>query len=68
MSSEGSPVKIRAAVPDDAPAVVALRVMVYPYLVRGVESTRRMITVPPRRCSRSTPASATGPSASSGRV
>jgi GNAT superfamily N-acetyltransferase len=40
-------VKIRHATPDDAPAVVALRAMVYPYLVRGVESTRRMIAEPP---------------------
>ncbi|MDG4834588.1 GNAT family N-acetyltransferase [Solwaraspora sp. WMMD1047] len=39
--------KIRQAVPDDAPAVVALRATVYPYLVRGVESTRRMIAQPP---------------------
>ncbi|MFD6564727.1 GNAT family N-acetyltransferase [Micromonospora profundi] len=39
--------RIRAAQPDDAPAVVALRAMVYPYLVRGVESTRRMIAEPP---------------------
>ncbi|MEH1011967.1 GNAT family N-acetyltransferase [Micromonospora sp. CPCC 206060] len=38
---------IRTAVPTDAPAVVALRALVYPYLVRGVESTRRMITEPP---------------------
>ena len=38
---------IRAAHPDDAPAVVALRALVYPYLVRGVESTRRMIAEPP---------------------
>ncbi|WP_406040368.1 GNAT family N-acetyltransferase [Micromonospora sp. NBC_00898] len=37
---------IRAAHPDDAPAVVALRALVYPYLVRGVESTRRMIAEP----------------------
>ncbi|MBE1492458.1 GNAT family N-acetyltransferase [Plantactinospora soyae] len=39
--------RIRSAVPDDAPAVVALRAVVYPYLVRGVESTRRMIAEPP---------------------
>ena len=39
--------KIRLATPDDAPAVVALRATVYPYLVRGVESTRRMIAEPP---------------------
>jgi len=39
--------RIRPAVPDDAPAVVALRAEVYPYLVRGVESTRRMISESP---------------------
>ncbi|SCL63484.1 N-acetylglutamate synthase, GNAT family [Micromonospora citrea] len=39
--------RIRTARPDDAPAVVALRALVYPYLVRGVESTRRMIAQPP---------------------
>lgn len=39
--------RIRVAQPDDAPAVVALRAMVYPYLVRGVESTRKMIAEPP---------------------
>ncbi|GAB2959074.1 GNAT family N-acetyltransferase [Micromonospora polyrhachis] len=39
--------QIRFAAPDDAPAVVALRAEVYPYLVRGVESTRRMISEPP---------------------
>ncbi|MGW3602308.1 GNAT family N-acetyltransferase [Micromonospora sp. NPDC005161] len=39
--------RIRVAQPDDAPAVVALRAMVYPYLVRGVESTRKMIAQPP---------------------
>ncbi|WP_431902356.1 GNAT family N-acetyltransferase [Micromonospora chalcea] len=39
--------EIRPARPDDAPAVVALRALVYPYLVRGVESTRRMIAEPP---------------------
>ncbi|MFC4146465.1 GNAT family N-acetyltransferase [Micromonospora mangrovi] len=38
---------IRTARPDDAPAVVALRARVHPYLVRGVESTRRMIAEPP---------------------
>ncbi|MFG2055554.1 GNAT family N-acetyltransferase [Micromonospora sp. NPDC048930] len=38
---------IRPARPDDAPAVVALRTVVHPYLVRGVESTRRMIAEPP---------------------
>ncbi|MEU7826357.1 GNAT family N-acetyltransferase [Catellatospora sp. NPDC049133] len=39
--------RIRAALPDDAPAVVALRAIVYPYLVRGVVSTRQMIAEPP---------------------
>jgi GNAT superfamily N-acetyltransferase len=39
--------RIRVARPDDAPAVVALRATVYPYLVRGVESTRKMISEPP---------------------
>ncbi|MCO1596561.1 GNAT family N-acetyltransferase [Micromonospora sp. RHAY321] len=39
--------RIRVAQPDDAPAVVALRALVYPYLVRGVESTRKMIAEPP---------------------
>ncbi|WP_406073019.1 GNAT family N-acetyltransferase [Micromonospora sp. NBC_01638] len=39
--------RIRVAQPDDAPAVVALRTTVYPYLVRGVESTRKMIAEPP---------------------
>ncbi|WP_406061112.1 GNAT family N-acetyltransferase [Micromonospora sp. NBC_00860] len=39
--------RIRVAQPDDAPAVVALRAMVFPYLVRGVESTRKMIAEPP---------------------
>ncbi|MBF5032031.1 MULTISPECIES: GNAT family N-acetyltransferase [unclassified Micromonospora] len=39
--------EIRPARPDDAPAVVALRALVFPYLVRGVESTRRMIAEPP---------------------
>lgn len=34
---------IRKAVPEDASAVVALRAEVYPYLVRGVAATRRMI-------------------------
>ncbi|MEU0152420.1 GNAT family N-acetyltransferase [Micromonospora fulviviridis] len=38
---------IRPAHPDDAPGVVALRGVVHPYLVRGVESTRRMIAQPP---------------------
>lgn len=40
--------RIRTAVPDDAPAVVALRAHVLPYLVRGVPSTRQMIAQPPR--------------------
>ncbi|MET8230949.1 GNAT family N-acetyltransferase [Micromonospora sp. NPDC005298] len=39
--------RIRLAQPDDAPAVVALRAVVHPYLVRGVESTRKMLTDPP---------------------
>jgi GNAT superfamily N-acetyltransferase len=39
--------RIRPAQPDDAAAVVALRAIVHPYLVRGVESTRKMITDPP---------------------
>ncbi|MCG5460687.1 GNAT family N-acetyltransferase [Micromonospora sp. MED01] len=38
--------RIREARPDDAPGVVALRAAVYPYLVRGVESTRKMIAEP----------------------
>ncbi|MER7461119.1 GNAT family N-acetyltransferase [Micromonospora sp. NPDC126480] len=38
---------IRPAVPDDAPAVVALRTRVLPFLVRGVASTRQMIAQPP---------------------
>ncbi|MFR9776778.1 GNAT family N-acetyltransferase [Micromonospora sp. MS34] len=38
---------IRPARPEDAPGVVALRTVVHPYLVRGVESTRRMIAHPP---------------------
>ncbi|MFG3576930.1 GNAT family N-acetyltransferase [Micromonospora chersina] len=38
---------IRPARPDDAPGVVTLRGVVHPYLVRGVESTRRMIAQPP---------------------
>jgi GNAT superfamily N-acetyltransferase len=38
---------IRRARPEDAPGVVALRTVVHPYLVRGVESTRRMIAEPP---------------------
>ncbi|MDM4720992.1 GNAT family N-acetyltransferase [Micromonospora sp. WMMA1363] len=40
--------RIRPAVPDDAPAVVALRAHVLPHLVRGVPSTRQMIAQPPR--------------------
>ncbi|WP_433535905.1 N-acetyltransferase family protein [Micromonospora sp. CA-249363] len=39
--------RIRPAQPDDAADVVALRAIVHPYLVRGVESTRKMITDPP---------------------
>ncbi|TNH21647.1 GNAT family N-acetyltransferase [Micromonospora orduensis] len=39
--------RIRVAQPDDAPGVVALRAMVFPYLVRGVASTRTMIADPP---------------------
>ncbi|WP_423790610.1 N-acetyltransferase family protein [Micromonospora globispora] len=39
---------IRPARPEDAPAVVALRALVYPYLVRGVEGTRQMIATTPR--------------------
>ncbi|MEU4478346.1 GNAT family N-acetyltransferase [Micromonospora sp. NPDC023966] len=38
---------IRRARPEDAAGVVALRTVVHPYLVRGVESTRRMIAEPP---------------------
>ncbi|MBM0231752.1 GNAT family N-acetyltransferase [Micromonospora sp. STR1_7] len=38
--------RIRVARPDDAPAVVALRAVVFPYLVRGVESTQKMIAEP----------------------
>ncbi|MET7706504.1 GNAT family N-acetyltransferase [Micromonospora sp. NPDC005413] len=38
--------RIRVAQPDDAPGVVALRTLVFPYLVRGVESTRKMIAEP----------------------
>ncbi|MFI6824385.1 GNAT family N-acetyltransferase [Micromonospora sp. NPDC050187] len=41
------PALVRAARPDDATGVVALRALVHPYLVRGVESTRRMISEPP---------------------
>ncbi|TDC78390.1 GNAT family N-acetyltransferase [Micromonospora sp. KC606] len=39
--------RIRTAVPEDAAEVVALRALVHPYLVRGVESTRHMIAHPP---------------------
>ncbi len=39
--------EIRAAVPGDAAAVVALRAVVYPYLVRGEAMTRRLIAEPP---------------------
>lgn len=42
-----TPYLIRPARPEDAPAAVALRALVYPYLVRGVESTRRRIAEPP---------------------
>ncbi|MFI7217601.1 GNAT family N-acetyltransferase [Micromonospora maritima] len=42
-----SEAEIRPARADDAPAVVALRAIVFPYLVRGVASTRRMIAEPP---------------------
>jgi GNAT superfamily N-acetyltransferase len=38
---------VRAARPDDAAAVVALRALVHPYVVRGVASTRQMIAHPP---------------------
>ncbi|MDI6103874.1 GNAT family N-acetyltransferase [Actinoplanes sp. NEAU-A12] len=38
---------IRPARPTDAAAVVALRAAVYPYLVRGEASTRRMLASPP---------------------
>ncbi|MEV4810673.1 GNAT family N-acetyltransferase [Micromonospora avicenniae] len=39
--------QIRHATADDAPAVVALRALVHPYLVRGEASTRKMISEPP---------------------
>ena len=39
--------QIRTARPDDAAGVVALRAILFPYLVRGVEATRRMIADPP---------------------
>ncbi|MDI6105202.1 GNAT family N-acetyltransferase [Actinoplanes sp. NEAU-A12] len=38
---------IRPAAPADAPAVVALRASVYPYLVRGERAVRAMIESPP---------------------
>lgn len=38
--------RIRAAQSDDAPAVVALRTQLFPHLVRGVESTRQMLSQP----------------------
>ncbi|MBQ1027872.1 GNAT family N-acetyltransferase [Micromonospora sp. C95] len=38
---------IRSAHPDDAPAVVALRTLVFPSLIRGVASTRQLISTPP---------------------
>ncbi|GIJ32162.1 Predicted N-acetyltransferase YhbS [Micromonospora sediminimaris] len=38
---------IRPAHPDDAPAVVALRTLVFPFLIRGVASTRQLISTPP---------------------
>ncbi|SCL14375.1 GNAT family N-acetyltransferase [Micromonospora inyonensis] len=41
-----NPHVVRTACPDDAEAVVALRAVVHPYLVRGVESTRQMISEP----------------------
>jgi GNAT superfamily N-acetyltransferase len=43
----GHAVRIRPAVPDDAAAVVALRAVVHPYLVRGTAATRRLIAEPP---------------------
>ncbi|MBY8873014.1 GNAT family N-acetyltransferase [Micromonospora sp. PLK6-60] len=39
--------RIRTCVPADAAEVVALRALVHPYLVRGVDSTRHMIADPP---------------------
>ncbi|WP_245730493.1 GNAT family N-acetyltransferase [Micromonospora pallida] len=42
-----APDLVRTARPDDAAGVVALRAVVHPYLVRGVESTRQMISEPP---------------------
>ncbi|GID55495.1 hypothetical protein Aco03nite_038990 [Actinoplanes couchii] len=38
--------RIRPARPDDAAALVALRAVVYPFLVRGEESMRRLIAEP----------------------
>ncbi|MDQ0367056.1 GNAT family N-acetyltransferase [Catenuloplanes indicus] len=38
---------IRPAHPDDAPALVALRRIVFPYLVRGEAATRRTLVSPP---------------------
>ncbi|MGW0501573.1 GNAT family N-acetyltransferase [Micromonospora sp. NPDC003241] len=38
---------LRLARPDDAPAVVALRRLVFPFLLRGVASTRQLIATPP---------------------
>lgn len=40
--------RIRPARPDDAPGVVALRALVHPYLVWGVEGTRHAIATPAR--------------------
>ncbi|SCF36510.1 GNAT family N-acetyltransferase [Micromonospora mirobrigensis] len=39
--------RIRTCRPEDAAEVVALRALVHPYLLRGVESTRNMIAHPP---------------------
>ncbi|MBX7265044.1 GNAT family N-acetyltransferase [Micromonospora sp. Llam7] len=38
---------VRPANPDDAPSVVTLRTLVFPFLVRGVASTRQLIATPP---------------------
>ncbi|MBQ1049919.1 GNAT family N-acetyltransferase [Micromonospora sp. C51] len=38
---------IRPAHTDDAPAVVTLRTLVFPFLIRGVASTRQLISTPP---------------------
>ncbi|TDB99592.1 GNAT family N-acetyltransferase [Micromonospora fluostatini] len=46
-AGSGPPVLVREVRPADAPAVVALRAAVHPYLVRGVEATRRTIVDPP---------------------